>query len=856
MTHASLRFNATPRLPPALEPLRRLTFNLWWSWNPRARWLFWHLDPDLWEQTNHSPLKMLQRLRQARLEALAEDDDFLAVVNAVMRELDGYIEEKDVWASAHAAPFSAARPVAYFSAEFGFHESLPIYSGGLGILSGEHTKSASDLGLPFVGVSLLYRHGYFKQHVSRDGSQKAIELNQNFRELPITEATAGGMPLHIEVAFPDAPVVIKVWQMLVGRVSLYLLDTDLPQNRPEDRVITAQLYGGDRDMRIRQEIVLGIGGHRALRALGIEPLVFHINEGHSAFLSLERIRLHIERHGLDFHSALQVVAASNVFTTHTPVPAGNEVFQVDLMRRYFDSFATALGIPFERLISLGQPTNGSSGSEFSMTILALRTSRHANGVSRIHGDVSRAMWRDVWAGIPIDEVPITSVTNGIHTRTWLAPEIAELYERHLGPDWDRHLHDVDYWRRVIDLPAADLWTTHQLLKARLVEFARARLRRQRERNNEPPDRLREVNHLLDPEILTVGFARRFATYKRALLLFSNPDRLKALLTNSERPVQFIFAGKAHPRDGEGQEFIRRVVEFSQMDGLRERLVFIEDYDVCIARRLVQGVDLWLNTPLRPVEASGTSGMKSPPNGGINLGVLDGWWKEAWNHNNGWAIGEEIDDGPVEFQNQIDSQSLYAVLENQVVPLFYARPDGRLPLAWIQLMRESIRSVTPRFNTHRMVQEYCERLYKPAAAAHEKLIGNACLPARTLRDWKEDMRRRWETVGFEDAGLDVPDQASVPVGEPVRVLARVNLGEIAPEHVRVQACIDRGEGGDVRRVRIDDLEFRKSLNGSGLHLFEGSVVAEDSGEFCLTMRIIPTHPLLTQSHELRLIRWMQ
>lgn len=849
-----LRFNAVPSLPPVLEPLREIAFNLWWAWNHKARWLFWYLDPKLWEEVNHSPVKMLQRVSQARLEAVAKDEDFLEVLKAVTTALHNYLTETSTWASRRPTPFTPENPICYLSAEFGFHESIPIYSGGLGILSGDHTKSASDLGLPFIGVSLLYRHGYFKQQISREGRQEAVQLNQNFRELPINESVRDGAPVVFTLTLPDGAVAVKVWEMQIGRVTLYLLDTDLPENRPEDRIITAQLYGGDKEMRMKQEVVLGIGGVRAVTALGYRPAVYHMNEGHSAFLALERIRVQIERHGLDFNTSLQVVAASNVFTTHTPVPAGNEVFHVSLLRKYFEGYAHDLGIGFDRLMSLGQPTVGGNPEEFSMTILALRTSRHANGVSQIHGRVSRRMWKDVWHGVPEDEVPITSITNGIHTRTWLAPEIAELYDKYLGHDWEDHLDDEDFWRRVIDIPDAELWETHQKLKGLLVNFVRTRLRRQRERNGETPERLREVNHLLDPEILTIGFARRFATYKRALLLFSNPDRLRALLNHPERPVQFLFAGKAHPADGQGQEFIRQVVQFTEQEGFKHRIVFIEDYDACIGRRLYQGVDLWLNNPLRPLEASGTSGMKPAPNGGVNLSVLDGWWAEAYNRRNGWAIGEEIEDGSMEFQNEVDAESLYCILENQVAPLFYARPDGKLPLAWIQLMRESMRTITPQFNTNRMVEEYTTRLYEPAAAAARKLADNSFAAARALRDWKDYMRRAWDGVHIEDARLETPDPSHVTVGQTVKIVARVRLGEISPSHVAVQACLGRGEGDAVCTSCILNLKGESQPTEHGVYLFTGEALAQDSGEYAISLRVIPQHECLTQMHELRLIRW--
>src|SRR5216117_2893554 len=485
-------------------------------------------------------------------------------------------------------------------------------------------------------------------------------------------------------------------------------------------------------MRMRQEIMLGIGGVKALAALGIQPAVFHMNEGHSAFLALERIRLNVVEKKLDFYSALQLVAAANVFTTHTPVPAGNDSFPREMMRKYFGNFAKELNIPFDELFSFGH-TRLNPDDPFSMTILALRLSRHANGVSKLHGEVSRSLWKDVWSGVPVQEVPITSITNGIHTKTWMAPEFAELYRKHLG-DWEERLTEPEFWRGVIDIPDAQLWETHQQLKHRLVEFVRERVRIRRERIGDSPEAIRNVNRILDPEVLTIGFARRFATYKRGALLFSDKERLKRLLNDTTRPVQFIFAGKAHPRDEGGRALIQEVYKFSREAGFENRVVFLEDYDSYIARRLVQGVDLWLNNPLRPMEASGTSEMKSAPNGGINLSVLDGWWHEGFNGTNGWTIAPEINNGTVEFQSEVDSNSLYQLLENQIVPLYYAKPDGKLPLAWLQLMRGSIRSITPVFNTHRMVKDYAERLYFPAARAHREFSQGNCAAAAKLSKW--------------------------------------------------------------------------------------------------------------------------
>jgi len=839
-------FNVIPKLPVELEPLREMVFNLWWTWEPDARSLFRHLDTELWTRTNHNPVRMLQLCRQGRLTELAEDDDFLREMNRVYGQFKAYMARKDTYGATRNNKL-----VAYFSAEFGFHESIPNYSGGLGILSGDHCKAASDLGINFVAMTLLYRHGYFKQQINKDGWQESVSLNQNFHHLPMKEVRVADKPLVISVRILDRDVHAKVWQMVIGRISLYLLDTDITENRPEDRLITAQLYGGDLEMRIRQEIVLGIGGVHALNAMGLKPSVYHMNEGHSAFLSLELMRRGVQENGLDFKSSLQLVAAANVFTTHTPVPAGNDAFPRDLMQKYFNDYPAKVGISFDDFFSYGQTTVNKVDA-FSMTILALRTSRHANGVSKLHGEVSQGLWQDVWAGVPKDEVPIGSITNGIHTKTWLAPEFAALYNKYL-PDWPEHLTEPDFWRGVIDIPDEELWVTHQALKLRLVEFVRKRVRIQRERIGESPERIRSVNRLLDPEILTIGFARRFATYKRGTLLFSDMDRLKRILTNAERPVQFVFAGKAHPKDEGGKRLIQEVYRWSRDEGLEGRLVFVEDYDTYIGRRLTQGVDLWLNNPLRPLEASGTSGMKLPPNGGLNLSVLDGWWCESYNGKNGWAIGAEITDGSVEFQNEVDTASLFHILETQVVPLYYAKPDGRLPIAWLQLMRESIRSVTPVFNTQRMVQEYSELMYEPAAAAAARLGVSGAAKAREVSAWKKQIRQLWGQVKVNSVNIVNPDQVNVLVGDSLTVEARVHLGELSPEFVRVQVYVGETVDNQIERPLAVDLTESKK-DASGNHLYRGTIQAPESGAYGFNVRVIPTHPSLTQAHELRLITW--
>ncbi len=843
-------YNVTPTLPAALEPLREMSFNLWWTWEPSARRLFRHLDPDLWNGSNHNPVRMLQLSRQSRLEELSQDKVFLRDLKEVYDAFKRYLERADTYGKTGKGN-AITKPVAYFSAEFGFHESIPNYSGGLGILAGDHCKSASDLDLNFVAMGLLYRHGYFKQQIDKDGVQEAISLNQNFHHLPIREMRHGDANLLVSVKILDREVFAKVWQLQVGRVSLYLLDTDIPENSAEDRLITAELYGGDLEMRMRQEIVLGIGGVKALSALGIDAEVFHMNEGHSAFLALERIRLNVVEKKLDFYSALQVVAAANIFTTHTPVPAGNDSFSRDMMKRYFGGFAKELQIPFDELFRFGQ-SSVDPADAFSMTILALRMSRHANGVSRLHGEVSRSLWKDVWAGVPMHEVPITSITNGIHTKTWMAPEFSALYRKHLG-DWEEHLTQPEFWRGVIDIPDTQLWETHQRLKLRLVEFVRERVRLRRERLGESPEVIRKVNRILDPEILTIGFARRFVTYKRGALLFSDKERLQRLLNDTTRPVQFIFAGKAHPRDEGGKGLIQEVYRFSREAGFENRIVFLEDYDSYIARRLVQGVDLWLNHPLRPMEASGTSGMKCAPNAGINLSVLDGWWREIFNGNNGWAIGAEVDNGTVEFQNEVDASSLYQLLENQIIPLYYAKPDGKLPLAWLQLMRESIRSITPVFNTHRMVKEYAERLYMSAAKSHEDFSRDNCAAAAQLSQWKTQMRKDWPQVRVYDVQVANQDRQNIPVGESLQLSAHVHLGAVDPQHVRVEAYHGEADNGGIKNPSVTILS-ESNRNGDGSYIYRGVVPAAESGAYGFSVRVVPTHPHLMQTHELRLISW--
>jgi len=656
-------FQVIPSLPAPLEGLRQLAYNLRWAWDHDTIELFRRLDSELWESTGHNPVLMLGSVDQAELEAAAKDEAFLAHLDRKLKELDAYVNSPSTWFHrTYGNPGSML--VAYFSAEFGLTECLSVFAGGLGVLAGDHLKSASDLGVPLVGVGLLYQQGYFKQYLNPAGWQQETYEDNDFRNLPLSlELRPDGRPLTIEVNYDGRAVAARIWKVRVGRVNLYLLDTNVASNRQDDRDITDQLYGGDLEMRLKQEILLGIGGHRALEALGLEPTVYHMNEGHSAFLAVEWVRRLTEKHKLSFAEARDVASAGLIFTTHTPVPAGHDYFPQGLLDRYLGNYIRRLGMAPGDFYGLGRQHPDRQDEDFCMTVLALRTASASNGVSKLHGEVSRGMWKSIWPGVPEDEVPIGHVTNGVHFRSWISHEMNQLYDRYLGPKWREEHADANLWRRVESIPAEELWRSHERRRERLVAFARRRLRIQLQRRGAPQSEIDAADEVLDPDALTIGFARRFATYKRASLVLSDVHRLQQILNQPGRPVQIVFAGKAHPRDDAGKALIQQVVKFAQQKEFRRRLVFLEDYDMAVARYLVQGSDIWLNTPLRPLEASGTSGMKALANGGLNLSTLDGWWDEAWHAATaekrfiGWAIGNgENYDNP-EYQDQVEAPPL-------------------------------------------------------------------------------------------------------------------------------------------------------------------------------------------------------
>jgi glycogen phosphorylase len=696
------------------EKLSVLSRNLWWTWQPEVVDIFRDLEPKRWRELAHNPVALLEEISPDEVERRAEELVLVSRINYAYRRLGEYMTTIHHWGTTHTGPLQV-RPVAYFSAEFGLHESLPVYSGGLGVLSGDHLKSASDLGVPLVGVGLFYTQGYFLQRLDGDGWQQEDYIDIDTDRLPIERVLdRSGMPVLVQVETRSGIIRAHVWRVQVGRTMLLLLDSNVEGNSPEDRNLTARLYGGDVRTRIRQELMLGVGGLRALVALGIEPGSIHLNEGHSAFAPLESVRRHMATEGLSFHAALREVTAHTVFTTHTPVEAGHDRFDARLVEEHLGPLRDQLGLSEHEFMGLGRVRPESSDESFCMTVLALKTSSRRNAVSGLHGRVSRRMWQGLWPGRSEDEVPIGHITNGVHMLSWLAPQMRQLYDRHLPPDWPNRTARPDVWKGIDQVDDGELWETHMALKARMLDFVRRRVARQCRRREESEEVVREISKILDLDILTIGFARRFATYKRADLLFSDLEHIDRLMHDSRRPIQIVYAGEAHPRDDAGKKLIQKIAQSARASRFRGRIAFIEDYDINVGRHLVQGVDLWLNNPRRPLEASGTSGQKAVLNGGLNLSILDGWWAEAYDGTNGFAIGTGLSHVDVATQDSRDAADLFRVLETTVIPLYYDRDEDGLPRGWIERMKRAISSLGWRFNADRMVMDYVREGYLPAA----------------------------------------------------------------------------------------------------------------------------------------------
>jgi len=844
-------FQVFPDVPAPLAPLLEIANNLWWCWHPDAVELFRRLDRGLWEEVHHNPVKLLGVINQTVLAKMAEDDSYLAYLQRVYTSFKAHIAEKGWYNKAHGD--KARLLVAYFSAEFGLHESLPIYSGGLGILAGDHLKSASEIGLPLVGVGLLYRNGYFQQYLTADGWQQEAYPELDFYNLAVEPLRyTDGSPVHVRVDLPDNAVFCKVWKASIGRIPLYLLDTNLQENSPADREITSRLYGGGTEMRIKQEIVLGIGGVRALEALNVNPSVFHMNEGHSAFLALERIRMLLESSGLSFDEARQFVMATNVFTTHTPVPAGIDTFNPEMMLKYFNNYFPHLKLDQDGFLALGRENPADRKQGFSMAVLAIHLADGVNGVSKLHGEVSRKMWHSVWPQVPPEEVPIKHITNGIHTRSWLSSDMAFILDRYLSSKWQSDPVDQSVWEGISQIPDEELWRAHERCRERLVSWTRKTLGEQLSRRGASFDEIAMADEVLDPEALTIGFARRFATYKRGALLLRDPDRLRRLLEDTKRPIQFVFAGKAHPADHEGKELIKMIVNFARNPLVRRRVVFLENYDISIARYLVQGVDVWLNTPRRPYEASGTSGMKAAVNGVPNCSILDGWWVEGYEPETGWAIGRGESYADPNYQDQVEGLALYDILEKQIVPLFYKRTVDNIPRDWIARMKTCMRKLAPVFNTNRMVREYAERFYLPAAVRGTALGADSLARAKALAKSKDRLRGKWG--GIKIVGVHTSGNGHYRVGENMQVEALVELPDLEPKDLQVQLYAGVINATGQIEEPITMAMTHTKLIANNRHLFTGAIACQTSGRHGFAIRVLPGGEDLATPFEPGLILW--
>ncbi len=844
------RVSIFPKLPTAIARLQELAYNLWWSWEPNAQALFATIEPQLWDTTNHNPVKFLRNVPQQRLDTVAVDATFVRAYTNVMADFDAYMAPTSPSWFGKAHSEQREQIIAYFSAEFGLHEALPIYSGGLGVLSGDHCKEASDLNLPFIGVGFLYPQGYFTQRIDADGRQQAEYEKIDFAEMPVRAAKdPQGNEVLINVDLPGRTVYAKVWRIQVGRIPIFLMDTDVPRNAPQDRELSARLYGGDREMRISQEVVLGIGGVRAVRALGYRPATWHMNEGHSAFLGLERIRELVQGQGLSFDQAVEAVRANSLFTTHTPVPAGNDSFAFELVEKFFWQYWGQLGIDRDRFIGFAAQQLP-WGAQYSMTVLALRLSAFANGVSKLHGEVSRDMWNFLWPDTPVAQVPIGHITNGVHTKTWLARELRALYNQYLGTDWLEEVDNPTTWAAIDQVPDAELWAVHEERKRLMVDHVRGRVKRQYLRYGEGPRRIKEAEGLLDPHALTLGFARRFATYKRATLIFKDEQRLLRLLNDPARPVQIVFSGKAHPADEPGKALIQHIYHLSQRPEFSGKIVFVENYDMNIARHLVAGVDVWLNTPRRPHEASGTSGEKAALCGSPNFSVLDGWWVEGFDGNNGWSIGEEREYKDEATQDDADVQDLYTTLEEQIIPLYYQRDVNGVPSSWVAKMKNAIRSCAPQFSMRRMVKEYTETYYLPAAAYGQQFSAENYSLARELAGWKGQLGQRWQALQLQ---AEMGGNGQLTVGEVLQVRAKLWLNGVEEAQVAVELIASRLTKGT---PPFDPLIVPMQTVGheNGAVIYEGALTPKDSGVLSLGVRARPVHKGLINPNEIALSRW--
>ncbi|CAN5745923.1 glycosyltransferase family 1 protein [soil metagenome] len=838
-------FTVRPRLPVELQVLEELAMNLRWSWDAQTRDLFRWVDPDGWDATAHDPVQLLGVVGRDRLDALVADPGFMRFLREVHGELQRYLKEPR-WFQTRNGDTSPLQQIAYFSPEFGIAEALPQYSGGLGVLAGDHLKAASDLGVPLVGVGLFYRHGYFRQSLDADGWQQERYPDLDPHAMALTRCDNR----RVEIDLAGITLCAQIWRADVGRVRLYLLDADVDDNPDDVRTVTDRLYGGDVEHRLRQEILLGVGGVRALEAVGEDAQVFHTNEGHAGFLGLERIRRCVVDDDLSFAEAIEATRGGTVFTTHTPVPAGIDQFPQELMERYFSSWAEECGITMDQLMALGHRPGDDPDDRFNMAVMGLHLAARSNAVSKLHGAVSRDMFNDLWPDVPVPETPIGSITNGVHANTWVAPEMDDLLSRHVLPEWGEA--GPDRWAMIDDARDDEVWRVREQGRERLVGFVRDRLRQIGMAQGRSATDMAWTEEVLDPKALTICFARRFATYKRATLLLAQPERLSALLLSAERPVQFVFAGKAHPADDKGKEMIRQVSAYARDLGVRHRFVFVDDYDIAVARALYAGADVWLNNPRRPQEACGTSGMKSALNGGLNCSILDGWWDELFDGDNGWAISsaEHLDE--LDRRDEVEANSLFELLERQVVPLFFDRLEGPVPRRWVRRVKHSLRTLGPEVIASRMVRDYVEQLYEPTAAHAERLGAAGLDAARALAAWKARVVESWHGVHVDsvDTDANVAD-----LGAERAVSAVVALGELGADDVAVELVHGNvGQHGELEHPEHTTMTRGPDLDEGGHARYEGTFTCDRPGRYGFTVRIVPAHPDLASRVELGRIAW--
>ena len=842
------KITVNPQLPKRIGKLSEIANNLWWSWNTEFLRLFKIIDRDLWETCEKNPVKFLKRVSQDRLEAVVENTDFLREYDRLAKEFDDYITSKNTWFS-NKYPENKKDLIAYFSAEYGLDQTIPIYSGGLGILSGDHLKSASDLGIPLVAVGLLYKNGYFHQKINGNGEQETEYNNIELSNLPINPVKdENGEELKIYVKFEKRKVYLKVWQINVGRIKLYLLDSDIDENTPEDREVTLRLYGGDQEMRIKQEIILGMGGTNLLtRALGLNPTVYHMNEGHSAFLILELIKNIIKEKKVSFEVAKDIASSKTVFTTHTPVPAGNDIFPIGLVEKYFKEFWPRLGLDREEFLKLGMKPCTELEPGFNMGIFALKVAGKKNGVSKLHGAVSRELFGDVWPEIAANESPITYVTNGIHTCSWLAPSLKELYNKYLIPYWQDNIYKDEVWENINNIPNQELWGIHQNRKQKLFDIVKENTTNRLRKSGYSYEEINEITSKLNPNALTIGFARRFATYKRATLIFKDLERITQILNNADRPVQLIFAGKAHPADKEGQDLIKRIHEISMMPQFKGKIFLLENYNIAMSRYLVSGVDVWLNNPRRPMEASGTSGQKASVNGVINFSVLDGWWAEGYNQENGWTIGTNAEFTSYEEQDIADSQSMYRTLEEKIIPTYYEKDENGISEKWMKIMKNSITSTGGKYSTSRMLVDYTNNLYIPLCNLTKKYYENIDNVAE-FNLWKKNLYTNWKDIKITqknnlnnitmDAGnnIDVKCEVQLPNVDVSNVMAQCYYGKIL-------------DNGIVENVSIIPMKLSSKNEENKTYEYTAKIELKTGGNYGYTFRVMPKHEMLLDSENL-------